>query len=91
MAAGDSELRAAGTREDARSFTVHPIPLPRRQPADPGMKQDPGWSSDGKRVAFGVSQQGKQDIYVKTVGATQEELLFISPETKLVEDWSRKQ
>jgi Tol biopolymer transport system component len=55
------------------------------------MEQDPGWSSDGKRVAFWVSQQGKQDIYVKTVGATQEELLFISPETKLVEDWSRKQ
>ncbi len=57
--------------------------------ADPANEVDPVWSSDGRQVAFTSTRGGKQDLYVRTVGASQDELLFASNEIKYLEDWSR--
>jgi len=55
---------------------------------DTAVESDPVWSPDGQRVAFYSTKQGKRDIYMKTVGGSQEELLFASDENKGVDDWS---
>ena len=50
--------------------------------ADPGNDVDPVWSSDGRQVAFTSTRGGKQDVYIKTIGASQDELLFASSDIK---------
>ncbi|MBI1788917.1 MAG: protein kinase [Acidobacteria bacterium] len=54
---------------------------------DPGNDTDPVWSPDGRQVAFSSDRGGAMDLYRKTVGSGQEELLFASPERKVAECW----
>ena len=47
-------------------------------------------NADGSRVAFSSGVGGTYDLYVKsTSGAATEELLYKSPESKNLNDWSR--
>ena len=57
--------------------------------ADPANERDPVWSPDGRQVAFSSTRGANQDLYVRTVGASQDELLFASDESKALEDWSK--
>ncbi len=53
--------------------------------------ETPVWSPDGSRIAFAQSHGGPNafDLYVKSVeGSGSEELIFASPESKVVLDWS---
>ncbi len=54
---------------------------------DPANDSDPVWSPDGRQVAFNSDRNGPMDLYRKTVGSAQEELLLASPERKVPEVW----
>jgi Tol biopolymer transport system component len=50
----------------------------------------PVWSPDGKWIAFNASIHGSTSIYLKDSGkGNSERLLLRSPDSKLVQDWSR--
>jgi len=49
----------------------------------------PVWSPDGRQVAFVKVKEGKGTIYLKNVGANEEELLSGSDGFQNLEDWSR--
>jgi Tol biopolymer transport system component len=59
-------------------FTVHP-----------GNDSDPAWSPDSRALAFNSDRAGAFDLYRKTLGASQDELLLSSPEKKVPEAWCR--
>ncbi len=55
----------------------------------PGWTAWPTWSPDGRRVAFANDQGGPMDLYVRTVGASQDDVLFQSPNLfKVPTSWS---
>jgi eukaryotic-like serine/threonine-protein kinase len=57
---------------------------------DPSDDQFPQWSPDGKTIVFDSVRRGPRDLYQKTVGGTSDEkVLFASPESKAINDWSR--
>jgi Tol biopolymer transport system component len=45
------------------------------------------WSSDGRQLLIGSSQQGKVDLYRKEVGGGEEQLIFRSDEDKYASEW----
>ncbi len=50
---------------------------------------DPVWSPDSRRVAYGIRQGSKHEIFTAAVGDTQGVALITSPEpVKFVSDWS---
>ena len=53
------------------------------------VERQPVWSPDGRQVAFVKVKEGKGAIYLKNVGANQEELLSGSDGFQLLEDWSK--
>jgi serine/threonine protein kinase len=57
---------------------------------DPSDDQFPQWSPDGKTIVFDSVRRGPRDLYQKAVGGTSnEDVLFASPESKAINDWSR--
>ena len=61
-----------------------------RLTSDPGLKDAPVWSPDGRYVAFSSSRAGHYDVYRKASnGDGAEELLFESGENKYPSSWSR--
>ena len=50
---------------------------------------NPVWSPDGSRIAFSSDRKGARDIYWKEAGgASAEQLVLATKESKSVEDWS---
>ena len=57
---------------------------------DPVIERNPVWSPDGRQIVFTSVVKGPGDLYLKDASGTKEaELLFASPDVKLVSDWSR--
>jgi eukaryotic-like serine/threonine-protein kinase len=57
---------------------------------DPAQDRTPVWSPDGAQIAFSSSRSGIFDLYVKPAsGATNDELLYKSDNSKGPTDWSR--
>ncbi len=55
----------------------------------PGWSAWPTWSPDGRRVAFGNDQGGPADLYARTVGAPEDDVLFQSQDLfKVPRSWS---
>jgi Tol biopolymer transport system component len=46
------------------------------------------WSSDNHQIVFGSNIKGPSDLYRKTIGEGEAELIFDSAEKKFAEDWS---
>ena len=55
----------------------------------PDSEIQPVWSPDGRQIAFRKFKEGKRTIYLKNVGANQEEMLPGSDGFQNLEDWSR--
>jgi Tol biopolymer transport system component len=63
---------------------------PTRLTFDSAQNLNPVWSPDGMRIAYGVSRKGAFDLFVKpSNGSRSEEVLLESPNTKVIQDWSR--
>jgi Tol biopolymer transport system component len=57
---------------------------------DPAADSSAVWSPDGKQIVFGSDRDGLGNLYIKASnGATNEEVLYKSPEPKTPNDWSR--
>jgi eukaryotic-like serine/threonine-protein kinase len=51
---------------------------------------DPQWSPDGRRIVYTSRAKGPGDLYVKDASGTREaEPLLVTPDVKMVSDWSR--
>jgi hypothetical protein len=85
--------RLAVAREDG-SADIWVLDLARgtstRLTFDAASEDTPVWSPDGQRIAFVSNRRGGVfDIYVKNANGTgDEQLLFASPDDKMVGDWS---
>jgi Tol biopolymer transport system component len=49
---------------------------------------DPIWSPDGNHIAFGSNRKAVVDLYEKPLSGGNETLLWESPESKNIYDWS---
>ena len=57
---------------------------------DPAAESAAVWSPDGKQIVFSSDRDGLGNLYIKaSSGATNEEVLYKSPEPKTPNDWSR--
>jgi eukaryotic-like serine/threonine-protein kinase len=56
---------------------------------DAAFDRFPAWSPDGDRIAFDSNRKGVSNLYIKSVGGDDEELLLESAQNKFVNDWSR--
>jgi eukaryotic-like serine/threonine-protein kinase len=87
--------RVAVARRDARNDTssiwLMDVNPERTSRLTPGQGQDafPIWSPDGSRVAFSSRRDDSDDVYTIVANGAKEQLLFRSPESKRLSDWSR--
>ena len=79
MVGGNSDVWLLETAREVRQ----------RFTSNPAREFDPVWAPDGSRIVFGSTRKGVIDLYERSVGGgATETLVWESPESKNVYDWS---
>ena len=89
----DGSQAVAFRSDEQGNFDIYTVDLGRRLPTrltfDRAADFNPIWSPDRTRIVFTSEREDGRNLFWKAAnGATQEELLYKSPEQKLAEDWS---
>jgi serine/threonine protein kinase/Tol biopolymer transport system component len=57
--------------------------------SDPGNEADPVWSPDGHQIAFWSNRTNANQLYIKTLGASEEAVLFEANGSHYIDDWTK--
>jgi Tol biopolymer transport system component len=60
-----------------------------RLTSDASVDSDVVWSPDSREIVFGSDRIGQTDLFRRTIGAAQDQLLYANRERKVPESWTR--